>query len=48
MDEQNNELLLYKKKNHQSYPTRSMSLSKVNATFVQALGHGCGHGDEQD
>ena len=37
MDGQNNELLL---KNHQSRPTRSMSLPKANATSIQTLGHG--------
>ena len=35
--EQNNELLL---KNHQSCPTRSMSLLEVNATSIQTLRHG--------
>ena len=41
MAKQNNELLL---KNHQSRPTRSMSLPEANATFVQTLGHGQGRG----
>ena len=31
-------------KNHQSHPTRSMSLLEVNATCVQTLGHGQGLG----
>lgn len=47
MDEQNNELVL-KKIINLILLARSMSLSKVNATFVQALGHGCGHGYGQD
>ena len=38
---QNNELLL---KNHQSRPIGSMSLLEANATSVQTLRHGQGHG----
>ena len=41
MAKQNNELLL---KNHQSRPTVSISLPDANATSVQTLRHGQGHG----
>ena len=41
MAKQNNELLL---KNHQSRPTRSMSLPEANATSIQILRDGQGHG----
>ena len=41
MAKQNNELLL---KNHQSRPIKSMSLPEANATSVQTLRHGQGHG----
>ena len=41
MAEQNNEFLL---KNHQSRPTRSVSLPEANATSIQTLRHGQGRG----